>query len=195
VEGYKRRRQKDAARIFVNAFSVDSYFYNHSEGVALCSDSHTTTSGASTAVGFDNKMTAAFSAVALAAAFIQMQGFRGDAAQVLDIRPDEIWYPTSLYEQVYEVVKSMGKVDTANNNKNVHKGGYTGVDWEYITDTNDWWMVDSSMMKDALKFVDRVKAEFGMIEDFDTLVGKWRLYARYGLGWNDWRWVLGSQVS
>ena len=69
------------------------------------------------------------------------------------------------------------------------------MEWEYITDTNYWWMADSSGMKDALKFVDRVKEEFGMVEDFDTLVGKWRLYARYSLGWNDWRWVLGSQVS
>ena len=77
----------------------------------------------------------------------------------------------------------------------MHKGGYTGVDWEYILDANDWWMADGSMMKDALKWVDRVKAEFGMIEDFDSLVGKWRLYARYSLGHNDWRFILGSQVS
>ena len=38
-------------------------------------------------------------------------------------------------------------------------------------------------------------AEFAMVEDFDTLVGKWRLYSRYGHGHNDWRWVLGAQVS
>jgi hypothetical protein len=69
------------------------------------------------------------------------------------------------------------------------------VDWEYISDTNDWWMADSGTMKDMLKFVDRVKAEFGMVEDFDTLIGKWRLYARYSLGYNDWRFILGSQVS
>jgi len=67
--------------------------------------------------------------------------------------------------------------------------------WEYLLDTNDWFMMDSSMMKDALKFVDRVKAEFGMAEEFDSFIGKWRLYARYSLGWNDWRFILGSQVS
>src|SRR3990167_6269028 len=48
-----RVRDTHALRLFNNAFSVDSYFYSHSEGVALCSNSHTTTSGASTATGFD----------------------------------------------------------------------------------------------------------------------------------------------
>jgi hypothetical protein len=36
-----RTRQKHAARIFNNAFSVDSFFYNNTEGVALCADAHT----------------------------------------------------------------------------------------------------------------------------------------------------------
>jgi hypothetical protein len=195
VEAYKRRRQKDAARVFLNAFSVDSYFYNHSEGVALCSDSHTTTSGASTANGFDNKMTAAFSATALAAAFIQMQGLRGDVAQVLDIMPDEIWYPTALYEQVFEAVKSMGKVDTANNNKNVHEGAYDMYRWNRLSDTNDWFVCNKAMRKKNLFWSDRIGVEFAMVEDFDTLVAKWRGYCRYGAAHNDWRWVIGSQVG
>src|SRR5258706_1796086 len=67
-----RTRQKHAARPLNNAFSVDSYFYTNSEAVALCSDSHTTTSGASTASGFDNKVTSAMTATAVAAARIQM---------------------------------------------------------------------------------------------------------------------------
>ena len=38
-------------------------------------------------------------------------------------------------------------------------------------------------------------AEFAMIEDFDTLVAKWRGYARYGLTYVNWRFINGSQVS
>ena len=192
----QRTRQKHGASIFNNAFSIDNTWLNHTEGVALCSASHTTTApGVSTASGFSNRITAALSAVAVAAARIQMRGFRGDRAERISVTPDKLIYPINLYQVAYEILESEGVPDSANNNKNVHKGGYTGVDWEYITDTNDWWMADSTNMKDSLKFVDRVKAEFGMIEDFDTLVGKWRLYARYSLGWNDWRFILGSQVS
>jgi hypothetical protein len=193
---FQRTRQKHAASIFNNSFNLDTTWLNHTEGVALCSDSHTTTApGVSTASGFDNRITAALSAVSVAAARIQMRGFRGDRAERITIMPDCIIYPVNLYQTAYEIIESEGLPDTANNNKNVHKGGYAGKDWEYLLDTNDWWMADTSMMKDMLKWVDRIKAEFGMVEDFDTLVGKWRLYARYGLGWRDWRFILGSQVS
>ncbi len=192
---FQRTRQKHAASIFNNSFSIDNTWLNHTEGVALCSNSHTTTSGASTAAGFDNLITAALSAVSVAAARIQMRGFRGDRAERISVMPDTLIYPVNLYQTAYEIIESEGLPDTANNNKNVHKGGYSGKDWDYLLDTNDWWMVDSSGMKDSLKWVERVKAEFGMVEDFDTLVGKWRMYARYGLGWRDWRFILGSQVS
>jgi hypothetical protein len=101
-----------------------------------------------------------------------------------------------LYEIAYEIVGSQGKVDTANNNANVHYGQYEVIEWNYLTDTNNWFLIDSAMMKDfGLVWIDRVKGEFGFVEDFDTLQGKWRAYARWGNAWVDWRWLLGSEVS
>lgn len=192
---YQRTRQKHGAQLFNNATSVDSTWLNHSEGVALVSDSHTTTSGASTAAGFDNQITAALSAVALAAARIQMVNFRGDRAERISVVPSAILIPPDLYEVGYELIESAGKVDTANNNANVHQGKYNLIEWIYLTDTNNWFLLDEVMMKDSLNWYDRVEREFAMVEDFDTLIAKWRLYARYGLGWNDWRFVLGATVS
>jgi len=191
-----RLRQTHAARQFNNAFSVDSFFYTNSEGVALCSSSHTTTSGASTASGFANRRTASLSAVGLASARIDMVQFRGDRAERISVKPDTILVPPDLYEIAYEIVGSQGKVDTANNNANVHYGQYEVIEWNYLTDTNNWFLIDSAMMKDfGLVWIDRVKGEFGFVEDFDTLQGKWRAYARWGNAWVDWRWLLGSEVS
>jgi phage major head subunit gpT-like protein len=190
-----RTREKHAFRLFNNAFSVDSYFSTHSEGVALCSDSHTTTSGASTATGFDNKTTASLTAVAVAAARIQMRGFRGDQAEKLDVTPDELWYPTDLYEVAYEIMAAAGKVDTANNNPNVHKGKYTGYECQYFNDTNNWFMCDGRLRKMYVFWSDRVNPEFAMIEDFDTLIAKWRVYGRWGSAFTNWRWVIGGEVS
>lgn len=192
---YARTRESHAARLLVNAFSLDSYFYVHTEGVALCSDSHTTTSGASTSSGFDNKITASLTATAVAAARIQMVGFRGDQAERISVTPDELWYPPNLYEQAYEIIKASGKVDTANNNPNVHQGQYKGYEWRYLTDANDWFMCDSRMRKQYVFWSDRIPVEFAMIEDFDTLIAKWRGYARYGNVYTNWRWILGSQVT
>ena len=192
---YARTRELHGARLFNNAFSVDTYFYSHSENVALCSNSHTTTSGASTSAGFDNLTTASLTATAVAALRIQMKGFRGDQAEKIDVTPDELWYPVDLYEQAYEIMKASGKVDTANNNPNVHQGAYKGYECIYFTDANNWFMCDSRARKRYVFWSDRIPVEFAMVEDFDTLVAKWRGYARYANVYTNWRWAGGSQVT
>jgi len=190
-----RRRQIDCFRPFNQAFNVDNFFYNNSEGVAMCSNSHTTTSGASTASGFDNLVTTSLSAVALFSAYTQMRQFRGDRAEVIEVMPNELLIPVDLAEIAYEITKSQGKVDTANNNANYLNGKFTVKESLYLQDANNWWLMDSRMRKDfGLVWINRVKGEFGFIEDFDTLVGKWRAYARHGNAHLEWRWVIGASV-
>ena len=195
AESAYRTRQTHGARIFNNAFSVDTLFYSHSEGVALCSNSHTTTSGASTANGFDNLTTASLTATAVFAKRLQMVGYRGDQAERIEVMPDELWYPPDLSEQAFEIVKSQGKLETANNNRNFHEGRYKTYEWRYLSDTNNWFMCDSSMRKQFLFWSDRVPIEFAMIEDFDTLVAKWRGYGRWAMTYVNWRWADGAQVA
>ena len=191
-----RTRQKHAARYFNNAFSVDTLFYSHSEGVALVSDSHTTNSpSADTSSGFDNLVTSALSATAVASARIQMVGFVDDRGNKISVMPDTIWIPNALYEEAFEIVQSRGKVDTAENNANVHNGQYTIKEWNYLSDTNNWFMTDEGLRKQGAYWTDRVPLEFAYVEDFDTLVAKWRAYMRYASAHVDWRGILGAQVS
>jgi hypothetical protein len=191
-----RTREKHAARLLNNMTSVDSYFYVNSEGVALVSDSHTTNaSGVSTATGFDNKVTSALSATALSAARIQGQKFRDDRGNRMQVNFDELWIPIDLYDQAWEIVNSTGKLDTANNNKNVHEGKYKIKSWNYLTDASDWSLQDSTMRKMCAHWVDRTPMEFKMAEDIDTLVAKWRGYMRYAFAWTDWRFIVGASVS
>lgn len=195
ANSYMRTVQKHGARQFNNAFSVDTFFYNNTEGVALCSDSHTTTSGASTSAGFDNNVTSSLSAVSVASARIQMVEFRGDQAEKISVQPDTLLVPPELYEIAYEIIASSGKVDSANNNANVHKGKYESIEWVYLTDTNNWFMIDSRQMKQWNVWFDRVPLEFGMAEELDTLIAKWRAYCRYSVAWFNWRWILGANVT
>ncbi len=196
---YNRTRQKHAARLPNNAFSVDTMFYSHTEGVALCSDSHTTTSGASTSSGFDNLTTASLTAVGLSAARIQFSGFRDDIGNRFMSMPDELWIPIDLFEQAQEIIQSSGKVDSANNNVNVHKGKFsimpTENGWNYMTDTNNWFLMDGRLRKRFCTWYDRVPLEFGQAEELDTLIAKWRAYCRYSNKYQNWRFILGSQVS
>lgn len=190
-----RTRQQHGARIFNNAFSVDGLFYTQEEGVALCSNSHTTTTGASTASGFDNLILGSLTATSVATARIQMTQFRGTQGEVISLMPDTLLFSPDNYEQAFEIVNSAGKLDTANNNANVHEGRYKLIEWNFLTDTNNWFMMDSAMMSDMLHWSDRVMLEYGFVEDFETFSAKYRAYMRYAMAWTDWRFVLGALVS
>lgn len=192
----QRKRQKDAARIFNNAFTHDTEFYSNSEGVALCSNSHTTTKpGVSTTAGFDNLGTSALSAVAVTAARIQFVDFRDDAANKISLVPNGLIIPTALYGKAFEITESMGVPDNANNARNVHQGAWNITEWNYLSDNNNWFMEDSTFRKDSLHWIDRKAIEFAFAEDIDTMIAKWRGYMRYSMAWSDWRWILGFQVS
>jgi phage major head subunit gpT-like protein len=190
-----RTRQKHGAQFFNNAASIDSTFYTNTENVAPVSNSHLTTSGASTAIGFDNMLTSSLTAVSVQTARIQMRAFRGDQAEIITVQPNTLLIPPDLEEIAYEITASSGKVDTDLNNENIHKGRYKVIDWEYLTDVNNWFMMDSSLQKRSLHWTDRTPIEFAMIEDFDTLVAKWRGYQRYAMAHIDWRFLLGGIVS
>lgn len=196
ANSYNRTRQQHGARIFNFAFTNDQYFYTNSEAVALCSDNHTTNSGASTATGFDNYVTSAFSATALSALRTQMRGFRGDVANKISIMPDKLVIPIDLADRADEIVKSMKDPNSANNTFNPQGNGRWSVtDWEFLTDTNNWFMMDSKNSKQWLVWFDRIPIEFGKAEEFDSYVAKWRAYCRYSFMWLNWRWIAGAEVS
>jgi hypothetical protein len=190
-----RTRQKHGARIFNNAFSVDTFFYTNSEGVPLCSNSHTTNTSASTANGFDNLVTDGLTAVAVNTAWVQMMDFRDDQAGRFEMNPDQLLVPTDLWEAAEEIRLSSGQLDTAQNNANVWQGKFETMRWQYLNDANNWFLMDSAKRALFLMWIDRIALEFGMIEDFDTFIAKWRAYMRYANIWTNWRWLIGAQVA
>ena len=108
--------------------------------------------------------------------------------------PSLLLVPIDLEPAAWEIVNSQGKPDTATNNAS-YNYGFKMVSWEYLTDTNNWAVIDQDQMKSFLFWHDRIAQEFAMVEDFDSLIGKWRLYTRYSAGHTDWRWILGGSVS
>ncbi len=194
-----RTRQKFAARPFNMAFGVDNYFYNHSEGVSLCSNSHITNSGASTATGFDNLVTTSLNPVTYTAALFQMYNFRGDRAEKITVRPNRLIIPKApaIAEAAHEIVKSSSYPQQSNPGVSNYNQDKTEIEeWIELNSTVNWFMVDSTMQKDSgLYWLDAVKAEIKLMEDFDTFVMKHRMYAVWANMWLDWRWILGAQVG
>jgi hypothetical protein len=68
-------------------------------------------------------------------------------------------------------------------------------EWNYLADTNNWFLMDASLRPLSLKWFESVPVEFAFAEDMDTIIAKWRLYGVWGNGQLDWRWILGANVS
>jgi hypothetical protein len=151
----------------------------------------------STSSGFDNLSTLAFDESNLEALRIQSRGFRDDIGERMETNFDTIIHPTNLSQKVWEVINSQGKTDSANNEGNFHRGRWKSIELPLLddTDTNDWFIVDSAAMKEALLWIEGVPLEFNSTTDFDTMMRKYVSYAVFGWGFTDWRFICSSSVS
>lgn len=186
----RRTREKQGATIFNNAFTDTSIA---GDALSLCSTAHTSnTPGAATQ---SNSGTSALSATAVEAARTAMADFRDFEGEKIAVIPDLLLTPRGLEQTAWEIIASRGKVETANNNANFHFGKYKLAVWDYLTDSNNWFMMDTQMMNMYLLWFDRIPLEMGRDKDFDTYLSKFSAYMRFSLGFSDWRWLFGNLVS
>lgn len=194
-----RKMNKIAHEPFRYADSSAFTFMQSEEGVALCSNSHTTKApDISTSTGFDNYSTLPFDAANLEALRIQSLQLRDDIGERYTTNFDLIIHPTSLAADVAEVVESQGKQGEENPNIiNFQKGRWKSIELPYLDDwdTNNWFIADSSMMKESLIWHNRIPLEFDSINDFDTHMRKYADYFRIGWGYIEWRWIIGAFVG
>jgi hypothetical protein len=185
-----RTREKEGASIFNSAFiGTDG-----PDSLPLCSASHPYSPDDPTTQS--NAGSTALSATAVEATRrIGHTSIFNDRGELMSINYDTILCTVNNEETGYEIINSSGKVDTANNNTNFHKGRYNLATWDRLTDSNNWFMLDSRLCKKFLLWWDRVKDGIKMDMDTDTLVAKWYVYERYSAGWADWKPIYGHSVS
>jgi len=193
----QRRRETDGAALFNNAFSSD---HVGGDGVALCSTQHPSkayidTGGAEGIEHRSNMLTKALSHESLQEAKNHMRGYVDDRGGKILVQPDTLLVPVDLEEVAWELIQSDKKIDTADNNPNIHQGKYRLIVWDYLTNPDAWFLIDSKFSKMFLNWFDRIALEFAQEEEFDTLVAKFRAYMRYECGWSDWMWILGSDPN
>lgn len=185
---FARKREKHMASVFNSAFSgVLGY-----DGVVLCADNHPRSQSDSTAV--DNAAALTLNSANLETAILAHQSLGDDRGEEISIMPNLLLVPRALRKTALELVGSELTPESANNAINVHAGMQVLV-WPYLTDTNAWFLVDTTMAQRYLKWYDRVPVEFAAEQSFDTMLRKYRGYMRYSFGWSDFRWVYGSNPS
>lgn len=177
--------ESHAVSLFNNMNSAGANEYKCDDGLSIANASHTSKSTGTTQ---SNLGTAALSATSLAASRLSMQGFKNYEDQILDSLPDTILVPLDLHDDGYELIKSAGKVDSAENNVNVHYGRYQMITWSRLTSTTAWFLIDSVRMKRALKFFIRIPLEVNFSSN-NALSYVLSAYMRYSFGSRNWQWV------
>lgn len=187
-----RKREEDAASLFNNAFSSS---YVGGDAVALCSTSHPNSPSNATVQG--NKGTTALSYDAVDTTRRLMRAYKDDRGKLVPISPDVLLVPPALERTAWEIINTVNQPYTANNTANFVASKLNRVIvWDYLTDSNNWFLIDSSLAGMYLNWYDRVGMEFAMDPTSDfSLEARFRGYMRYSYGWDDWRWIYGHEVS
>jgi hypothetical protein len=194
-----RFRQLHAHSLLNNAFSTTGTVNGEAVNTvgpdlrALCATDHPYS--AANATTQSNKGTAPLSVQALEDARVAMMNFTDDKGQKLLIVPDTLYVPPALDMLAHEIVNSVGRSDTADRADNVRRGAYKVVTLPLLSDSNNWFLVDSSKAKEYCLWFDRRKPIPEKEEDFDTEVIKHKMVMRFSYGFIHWCWIYGSEVA
>ena len=175
-----------------NAFS-DSYL--GADGEPLCEINHGVNSVSSDT--FSNTGTTALSYDAVVSTLIAGHGLNDDRGNPLPIVYDTLYVPTALQATAYEIVNAIGKPGSADNDANfLNSQGLQVVVDPYLSDANNWFMLNRSMAQMHLLWFWRVRPEIALDPSSDyNLVAKYRGYMRFSYGWDDPRFIYGHEVA
>jgi len=190
AQRFRAQRESRGASIFNGAFTTTAV----ADALALCHTAHTSDVGGSNQ---GNTGTSAFSPANVEATRRLMIQFKTNRDNIQAATyPDTILVGTKNEEKGYELIKSKGKVDTALNNENFHKGRYQMIVYHnWLTDDDDWFMLNLKLFKEHASLYEWNPTEFFLASESDTLVSKHVGYASNNVSVVDWRGVYGHNIS
>lgn len=192
-----RTVEQVGADVFNYAFTAGGggkSLFTSGDALALISNAHTRTDGGSTQ---SNYATSDLAEDSLEAALVAMRATLDDKGQGELISPDTLLVPPALEKEASILMRSSGRVGTANNDVNPYQGRLRLIVWDYLgaafggSDTA-WFILDSNYHK--LNWFNRYDSGIeGPEYDFDTKLAKWSVDCRWSAGFSDWRGVYGSK--
>ena len=193
--------ETDASNVFINGFTDSGTnrmgaSTNGADGVALLSTAHPY-SPANTGTTQANEGTLALTIDNLDTTRQAMRNFTDDQGLILGVNPDMLLVPPELERTATQIVseRAIYEPGSAQYDVNMFSGRFRPVVWDRLTDSNAWFLIASTLMKQHLIWQWRIRPEFAQSDDFDGLTAKFRGYMRYGIGWTDWKWIYGQNPS
>lgn len=188
-----RTRQQHATDTFINAFSAS---YTGFDGVSLCSASHPDVPGGSDVQG--NSGTTALSYDAVVSTIKLMKRFKTSHGKPLTVIPDTLLVPIELDDVAQTIRGSILKPGGSNNDINYVRDEYqlNVVVSPYLTDANNWFLLDSRMARLHNIWLESDAPSVGI--DAASATYRTDVFAghmAYALGWDNWRFIYGHNVT
>lgn len=185
----EQKMEIDAASLLNNGFSTN---HNWSDGKPLCSATHPKGPGQSGT--YSNRLTTALTKDAVSAARVAMMRFKDDKGNEIGTMPNELWVPPELEDKAIEITQSLLDPSSANNAVNSQASRWTVVPWLRLTDTNNWFVADGMWRQEVVNWYNRESTQIMMTHETTTeVVYEFKLH--YSFGVDDWRWILGHEVT
>ncbi len=183
----RQTKEINAANVYNRAFNAS---YVGGDGKELCATDHPNVYGGT----WSNELATAadMSEAALEQAVIDIQGFTDDRGLLIACQPKMLIIPRQLTFEAERILKTDGRVSTANNDLNALKtlGSIPMVVInQFLTDSDAWFIRTGEK---GLHYFERKADSFDQDNDFDTENAKFKAQGRYSFGWSDPRSIYGS---
>lgn len=168
------------------------------DAVSLCSSAHKLNSVVDDT--FSNAGSTALEYKAIIDTLVAGQNLDGDRGNPMPSIYDVLYVPTALQGKAFEIVNAINKPGGADNDANalqfVNSRPLSVVVDPYLTDVNNWFMIDSVAAPMHLLWFWR-EAPFLYLNDAtdQELVADYRGYMSHSYGWDDPRWIYGHEVA
>jgi len=181
-------KQVKGANVLINATTAA---YTGGDGATLVANDHPTLNG-----NQSNRPTtySDLSETSLEQALIDIAGYQDERGLKIAAQGVKMIIPKELEFTATRILKSQGRVGTADNDINALKSmgmvpqGYTVN--HYLTDTDAWFI--KTDVPNGLKHFVRAPLKTAMEGDFDTGNVRYKARERYSFGWSDWRGIFGT---
>ena len=207
VAGYYRTRERFGAAMFGGAassstsmkFAGRTFDLKGADGKALFVTDH---AAKVKGPAQSNKYSNTFSADALGMVESAMHQYKGDNGEILNVAPDTIVIPNThaLKKAVFEAIGADKDPATANNGFNYQFGRWNVIIWPYLNEyipSGAWILMDSryNQYYNGAVWFDRVELSIRSEVDGNTDANVWKGRARWGAGFNDWRFAAVAGIS
>lgn len=178
----------------IQAFSVLNNGFGDvgPDGVSLFNVAHPLERGGT--YGNRPSTAAALSQTSLQLALTSFRRTVDGTGKQITIRPKTLGVPPELEFYARELIGSILKPDSANNNVNAIAGSLDIVVLDYITNPTQWFLF-ADKDEQSLQWFDRRTVRFKNSDDFDTGDIKYKVDYRSSVGYEDWRGIYSSPGS